>query len=336
MHNTVRNLSFKEKKDKKKYWVLISIFSVLSIFFTLGLILYNNPVPMNSSSFYPIIKKRITSILAMLVASICHSLSTISFQSITNNKIITPSLLGFEAIYTTIQTSLLYFFGLQTFIDINKNFLFIFQIVLMLIFCTIIYGLILSKKKFDMQLLLLVGIVLGAGLRSFSTFLRRLMSPNEFDILQARLFASVNNADSESIPISLIIVLVTSFFLFKKNSKLNVLSLGRDISINLGLDYKKNMIEVLILVTILMSVSTALIGPLTFLGFLVAMLTYQICPTYDHKYMFLMSVLLSFLVLTSSYFLMNHIFNAQGVVSIIIELFGGISFLYILLRKGHL
>ena len=82
-----------------------------------------------------------------------------------------------------------------------------------------------------------------------------------------------------------------------------------------------------------MSISTALIGPL--LRLLVATLSYQ-AATYDHRYIFPMAFAIGFLIMTSAYFLMYHVFHAQGVVSVIIELFGGIIFLTIVLRKRAL
>ena len=105
---------------------------------------------------------------------------------------------------------------------------------------------------------------------------------------------------------------------------------------NLGVSHRFHSIFTLVLVSILMAVSTALVGPMTFLGFLVATLAYQFCDTYDHRYIFPMAVLLGFCVLSGAYFIMNHVFYAQGVVSIIIELVGGITFLAVILKKGRL
>ena len=92
----------------------------------------------------------------------------------------------------------------------------------------------------------------------------------------------------------------------------------------------------LLLVSVLMAVSTALVGPMTFLGFLVATLAYQFADTYDHKRIFPIAVLIGYVVLAGSYFIMRHVFYAQGVVSIIIELIGGSVFLIVILRKGRL
>src|SRR5699024_4400503 len=116
----------------------------------------------------------------------------------------------------------------------------------------------------------------------------------------------------------------------------NVLSLGKDASTSLGVKHQFSVIYTLVLVSVLMSISTALVGPLTFYGFLVATLSYQAAPTYDHRYIFPMALAIVFLILTGAYFFMYHVFNAQGVVSVIIEMFGGITFLTVILRKGTL
>ena len=184
--------------------------------------------------------------------------------------------------------------------------------------------------------MLLVGVILGTGLRSISSFMRRLLDPSEFDILQAKLFGSVNNADADYFHIAIPIILIVAVLLFANAKKLNVISLGKNASTSLGINHQFNVIYTLVLVSVLMSVSTAMVGPLTFYGFLVATLAYQAAPTYDHRYIFPMALALAFLIITSAYFFMYHVFNAQGVVSIIIELFGGIAFLIVVLRKGVL
>lgn len=316
----------------KKMLLLI----LISLVFTMLLILYNNPISISSSSFYPIMKRRLMIILIIFIASVSHSISTIAFQSITNNKIITPSLLGFESLYSVIKTGTVYLFGLTALINFKGNFAFITQLVLMIIFSLLIYSWLIFSKDKDIQFLLLIGVILGVGLRSISSFMSRLLSPNEFDILQARLFASVNNANLETIPIALVLLVSASLLLILNSSKLNVFSLGKDISINLGLNYKKTSVLILFLISILMSISTALIGPITFLGFLSALFTYQLAETYDHKYMFPMSILITYTILSIAYFIMNHVFYTQGVVTIIIELIGGLSFIYLILRKGKL
>lgn len=328
--------SFNDKKHMHRYYILLGTLVLLGILSALGLLLYNNPVPVTSPSFIPVTRRRMISIVTMFIAAVCQSLATVSFQTATNNRIITPSLLGFEALYSAIHTSTIFFFGLQSLLEFKGVNAFIIQMIIMVGFSLILYGWLLSGKYGNMQLMLLVGVVLGTGLKSLSAFMRRLLNPSEFDILQARLFGSVNNADVDNFVVAIPLMLITASLLIINSKKLNLLSLGREVCINLGFNHRRGTIFILFLVSILMSISTALVGPLTFYGFLVATLSYQLAPTYDHRYIFPMSLALGFLILTSSYFIMYHVFNAQGVVSIIIELFGGIAFMALILRKGSL
>lgn len=328
--------AFRSRKDRRRYWILLlSLFSI-GIIASMGLIFYDNPIPVDSPSFIPVTRRRITALIAMIIAAICHSLATLAFQSITNNKIITPSLLGFEALYGLIQTSTIFFLGSAALITFSGPGAFGLQVLLMVSLSLILYGWLLLGKFGNLQLMLLVGIIIGSGLNSISTFMRRVLAPSEFDILQARLFGSVNNADPEYFPTVIPLVLIVAFLLMAFSNRLNVISLGRDVSSTLGMRHKMSLVYVLILVAILMAITTALIGPLTFFGFLVATLTYQAAPTYDHKYMFPMSLAIGFVVLTGAYFLMTHVVPAQGVVAVIIELAGGLIFLIVILRKRKL
>lgn len=328
--------AFRTRREARRYWVLLAVLALGGVLATIGLLVYNNPVPVGSPSFVPVVKRRMVSVGAMLISAVCQSLATVAFQSSTNNRIITPSLLGFEALYSTINTATMFFFGATAFVSFSGVESFVFQVVVMVLMCLLLYGWLLSGKYGNLQLMLLVGVIIGTGLKSIASFMRRLLAPSEFDVLQARLFGSVSNAKAEYFPIAIPIVIVAAALLLLYSKKLNVLSLGRDASTSLGVNHRFGVIYTLVLVSVLMSVSTALVGPLTFYGFLVATLTYQAAPTYDHRYIFPMALVIGFLIITGAYFFMYHIFRAQGVVSVIIEMFGGITFLIVMLRKGTL
>ena len=328
--------AFRTKEEQRRYWILLTVLIVLGTLATLGLLVYNNPIPIESPSFIPVVRRRIFAVTAMLIAAVCQSLATVAFQTLTNNRIITPSLLGFEALYSTINTGTIFFFGATALINFTGTSAFLFQVVMMIMMCLILYGWLLSRKYGNLQLMLLVGVIMGTGLRALSSFMRRLLAPSEFDILQARLFGSVNNADAEYFPIAIPIVAVVAVLIILYAKRMNVISLGKDTATSLGINQRFSVIYGLVLVAILMSISTALVGSLTFYGFLVATLTYQAARTYDHRYIFPMALAIGFIIITCAYFFMYHVFNAQGVVSIIIEIFGGVTFLVVILRKGTL
>lgn len=328
--------AFRTRQDARRYRLLLFLLIGAGVLCAMGLLLYNNPVPVTSDSFVPVVRRRIVALVAMLIAAVCQSLSTVAFQSVTGNRIITPSLLGFEALYSTLHTSILFFFGTGALLRFQNTGAFLLQIVLMVGLCLLLYGWLLAGKTGDLQRMLLVGIIIGTGLRSLSSFMRRLLAPSEFDILQARLFGSVNHADPAYFPVAVPLVVLGVVLLFVMAKRLNVLSLGKGIATTLGAKHKQGVLRTLVLISVLMSVSTALVGPMTFYGFLVATLCYQATPTYDHRYLFPMAVAIGFVILTASYFFMYHVFNAQGVVSVLIELFGGLTFLVVILRKGTL
>lgn len=336
MENALTTTTFRNRKEMKRYWLILTLLGLISIFAIFGLLVYNNPVPIESPSFPVVAQRRLNGVIAMLIAATCQSLATVAFQTVTKNKVITPSLLGFEAVYSTVQTAFIFFAGTAGLLSLTGNLAFVAQVAIMVLVCVLLYGSLLKNRKGDLQLMLLLGIILGQGLRAVSSFMRRMLSPSEFDILQARLFGSVNNAEPEYFVIAIPLVLITSFLLFREAKTLNILALGSDIATNLGVNYQRKVKITLTYVAVLMAVSTALIGPLTFFGFLVAIFAYQLTPTYDNRYVFPMALLLGFVVLTGSYFMMNHVFNAQGVVSIIIELVGGLAFLAMIFRKGEL
>lgn len=328
--------SFSSVRARRRYWIVLTGLVVLAVGFGLGLLAWNNPMPVGSDGFWRIAELRWTSLLVMLVVAFCQALATVSFQTVTSNRILTPSILGFESLYMAVQTSAVYVLGVAGLMALQGVTQFVFQVVLMVGLSLVLYGWLLSGRYGNLHLMLLVGIVIGGGLRAVSTFMQRLLTPSEFDLLTARLFGSVNNADTDYFPIALPLCLGAGLLLWLRSRRLNVLALGREASTNLGLNHRREVIQVLFLISILMAVSTALVGPMTFFGFLVATLAYQVVDSYDHRHVFPVAFLLGFVVLAGAYFLMRHVFYAQGVVSIIIELVGGVVFLVVVLKKGRL
>ncbi|WP_421083033.1 iron chelate uptake ABC transporter family permease subunit [Rothia nasimurium] len=328
--------SFSTHRAARTYWLVLAGLSLTATLAAFGLLAYGNPFETGTEKWWLIAERRSNAVIAMAVAAICQSIATVAFQTVTNNRIITPGILGFQALYAAIHTSTVYFSGVAGLIAARTLDTFIFQLVMMVALSLLLYTWLLTGRRANMHVMLLVGVVLGGGLGSVSTFMQRMLTPSEFDILTARLFASVNNADPDYYPVALPLVAAGVLVLYLKARTLNALALGPQAATNLGINHRSESIIVLVIVAVMMAVSTALVGPLTFLGFLVATLTYQFADTYDHRYLFPMSMVLSFSILAASYFIMNHIFSAQGVVGIIIELIGGLTFLIVILRKGKL
>ncbi|WP_313810873.1 iron chelate uptake ABC transporter family permease subunit [Glutamicibacter sp.] len=321
---------------RRRYWITFTIMCALAAGFGFGLLAWDNPMPLGSAGFWIIAKMRASSILVMVIVAACQSIATVAFQTVTNNRLITPSIMGFEALYRVVQTGAVFFLGLSGITFFTGIGQFGLQVAIMVALSVALYGWLLSGKLGNIQIMLLVGIIIGTGLGSVATFMQRMLTPSEFDVLTARLFGSMTNADMSYMPLAIPLVLVAGGYLVANSKKLNILSLGQQTTTNLGLNHRRETMVNLFFISILMAVSTALVGPLTFLGFLVATLAYQLADTYDHRYIYPMSFLAGFVVLAGSYFIMKNVFYAQGVVGIIIEAVGGITFLIFILRKGRL
>ncbi|WP_298747115.1 iron chelate uptake ABC transporter family permease subunit [uncultured Serinicoccus sp.] len=323
-------------RDRVRYAVVMVLLTVLAVGFTAGILAYDNPMPVGSDGFWRIAELRATSVAVILVVAFCHAFATVSFQTATSNRIITPSIMGFEALYVVVQTGAVFVFGASGVAMVTGTTQFLLQAALMVVVATMLYGWLLSGRFGNIHVMLLVGVILGGGLGSLSTFMQRLLTPSEFDILTARLFGNIGNADAAYLPYAVPIALLAGGALWWRARRLDVLALGRDAATNLGLHHQREVIVVLVLVSVLMAMTTSLVGPMTFLGFLVAMLAYQLADTYDHRLLLPMAFLLGYVVLSGAYFVLRHVFYAQGLVTVIIELVGGLTFLVVILRKGRL
>lgn len=328
--------SFRSPAAARRYWIILLTLLALGVLLAFGLVAYGNPMEYGTRGFWLIAKRRSDALVAMVVVAVCQATATVAFHTVTNNRIITPSIMGFESLYVAINTSTIFFLGAAGLTASQTVGNFLLQMVIMVGLSLLLYSWLLTNRSNSMHAMLLVGVVIGGGLGSLSTFMQRMLTPSEFDVLTARLFGSVNNAETEYYPIAIPLMVLAAVLLYANSRKLNVVALGRDAATNLGVSHKAHAIYTLVLVSVLMAVTTALVGPMTFLGFLVATLAYQFADTFDHRYLFPMATAIAFVVLAGAYFLMQHVFNAQGVVSIIIELVGGSVFLFVILRKGRL
>ena len=321
---------------RRRYWTIMGVLAAAALGIAFGLLAWDNPLPITDEGFWLIAGLRGRSLVVLVIVALCQAFATVAFQTVTNNRIITPSIMGFESLYVAIQTATMYFFGVTALVELRGVLPFTMQLVAMIGLSLALYGWLLSGKYANVEVMLLVGIVIGGGLGAVATFMQRTITPSEFDVLSARLFGSIANSDATYLPVAIPLCLIACAAIYLSAPRLNVLALGKDVTGNLGLSHRAATITILFFVSILMAVSVSMIGPMIFLGFLVAMLSYQFSDTYDHRYVLPMAGLLGFVILGGAYFILKNIFYAEGVVSIIIEVIGGGVFLFVIMRKGRL
>ena len=272
---------------------------------------------------------------ALVMVGFAIAVSTVIFQTITENRILTPSILGFDALFVLIQTVLVYGIGSSALSSVPPVAQFLGEVVVMAALSTLLFRWLFGGVRRSIHLLVLVGIVLGVFFRSISAFLQRLIDPNEFTVLQDRLFASFNAVEPDLLLISAVILAVTSVVLWRMRHDLDVLTLGRDLSTVLGADHRHLVLRLLVVVSVLVSVSTALVGPITFFGLLVASLAYQITGTHRHAANLPVAVALAIIALVGGQTVLEHVFGLATVLSVIIEFIGGIVFILLVTRGAR-
>lgn len=270
------------------------------------------------------LKLRGKKLAALALVGILTSFATISFQTVTENHFLTPNILGLDSLYVLIQTVSFFVFGGAQMLSQQSLAQFLGNIFLVTLLSTLLAKALLKNR--NLFLLLMVGMILGTFFSSISTFLQVIMDPNEYDLLQGKLFASFGNVDSQFLGIAAVLGLVLISLLWYWAPKLDVLHLGRDQAINLGIQVDCFQLVLLIIVSMLVAISTALVGPVTFLGFIVANVSYQLFATYEHRILFSGGALLALVALVGGQFLVEQVFSLNTTLSVVIEFVGGIYF----------
>ncbi len=327
-----RNKSKQIRNNKQNLIMPIVILSVLilvscALFLSLGI----NPGSTNYA-----LSKRIPKLIAIVITGGCIGFSTIIFQTITDNRILTPSVMGIDSLYVAVQTVIYFVLGSASIFASNPKINFLICVVFMVIGSLGLYKLIFKRENSNIMFVLLVGMICGTFFKSLSSFMQMVIDPNEYLILQSKLFASFNNVNVDILLLSVVIILLIIPFVIDDIKFFDVMSLGKDQSINLGVDYDKIMRKSLVIISILIAVSTALVGPVTFLGLLVANVTREMMKTYKHSYLIVVSMLVSIFALVFGQLMIERVLHLTTPVSVIIDMIGGIYFMYLLYKESRI
>lgn len=276
---------------------------------------------------------RAPKLIVMLITAFAIGGASLVFQSIINNTIVTPCLLGMNSLYTLIHTAVVFCVGSGSVLAANANAAFAIDLVLMGITATLIYSYLFKKTKHNVLYVLLVGTVLTSFFSSVQSTMTRVMDPNEYDTLLTTLVACFSNVNAEIIFFALAVLAAVIFLLRRELALLDVLTLGKEQAINLGVDYDRCIRRLLLGVTLAIAVATAMVGPISFLGLIIANLARQLLRTYRHTQLILGSALFGMIVLVGGQIIVEHVFTYAVPISVFITVGGGLYFLYLLLTR---
>jgi len=271
-------------------------------------------------------------LLGLCLVAYSIALSTVLFQTVTGNRILTPSIMGFDALFVLIRTTLVFFFGFGVLVGLPVQAQFVAEVVVLTAFAALLFNWLFLRGHRSLHLMVLVGIVFGVLFRNLSSFMQRMMDPVEFQSLQDTLFASFGRIDPTLLGASCIIVGAASLVAWRIAHSFDALMLGRERAISLGVPYRRRVATILGIIAVLVSVSTELVGPITFFGLLVVSLAHVICGDGRHRFIMPASVLVGIICLVGGQTVLERVFAFDTALSIIIEFLGGLVFILLLVR----
>jgi iron complex transport system permease protein len=306
----------------------LTILSILAL--AICLFFVSKGLTVDNYQFF--LSRRIPKILAIILAATAIASSSLVFQTITTNRILTPSILGFDSLYVMIQVVLVALFGGFSVFLMDSKINFLISTSTMIICSMTLFHFYFKGQPRNIFTLLLVGVVLSSLFSSVTDFFTMVIDPNEFSFIQGSMFASFNNVNSELVYLCVIPLLLCISYLFQLANKMDVLWLGVDNAKSLGVDTHKLTMQVMCVITLMVSISTALIGPVLFFGLIIVALTRQLFTGYHHRLLLIASAVLSIVILAGGQWVVENLFDFDTTISVIVNFFGGAYFLFLLMK----
>ncbi|MGV2704705.1 UNVERIFIED_CONTAM: iron chelate uptake ABC transporter family permease subunit [Aeromonas salmonicida] len=282
-----------------------------------------------------VIPQRLMRLAAIGLAGICIALSAVTFQTLAGNRLLTPAIMGYEAVYLLLQAVLVLTLGSQSLILLDRQENVLLSLLFMLGYSWIVHRWLFREGQTNLYQLLLAGLVLTMVLGTFTQFIQLKTSPGEFSILQGFSYATFNRVQPGQLLFSTALITLVGIMTHRRLAVLDVLSLGRDQAISLGVDYRHTVRLQLALIAVLVAVSTSLVGPTAFMGVFVANITYALARTFRHRVTLPLGCAIAIAIFIVAQFLVEQLFNYRTTVSILINLVCGTYFLALMVKtKG--
>ena len=319
------------KIKKRERRQLIIAFIVMGMLLVAGIFLYimsrthikawRLGVLMSPVAFQSILSRSIPALIGMVVAAFLIAVISLSFQTTVDSKILAPSMIGFDAVFMGTQTFLVFLFGTTGEMFANPFVNYIISATVMVFVSFFMYRAILRRSKNNTIFLLMFGLVLSEIVSSGARYLQAIMSFYEFTQVQAAINVTINNMNIAIIYMVVPLMVILAGIIIWRHRTYNVMTLGAKQARGLGVDFEKELHLNLILIAIGMSLTTALIGSLTFLGLLAVNFARMLLKTHRHLPLFIASGLVAALALVFGQTIVELLEGAVP-VTVIINLVG--------------
>ena len=287
-----------------------------------------------SGAIESILGRALPALAAMVVSAVVLAVVSLSFQTIVQSRVLTPSMIGFDSVFVGTQTILVFVFGAGSFVFANPHVNYLITAGIMVVISMTMFGFILRSHKNNIIFLLMFGLVLSSIIGSGTRYLHSIMNQSDFFQVQAATSVNINNMNTDIIRIASWIILGVVVLTLFRHRRYDVMSLGPVQAKGLGVPYEKELRFNLIIIAIGMSVATALIGSLTFLGLLAVNAAREVLKTHKHLPLFIGSAMMATLALVLGE-AVRVAFQMNIPVTVLINLVGCIYVFYLILKENR-
>jgi iron complex transport system permease protein len=332
----------KRKAASKRTFLLFFALAVLIVLAAL-LYLYSRTflkaarleMPLTESASTAIMARTIPALIGMALSAALMAILSQAFQTITESRVLTPAMIGFDSVFIATQTILVFAFGAGTPLFANAAANYLISAGVMMAVSMAMYGIILRKNKNNIVFLLLFGLILAGIVRSGVNYVEVLMDPDEFQQVRSATSVTVNNMNTSLMGITVPLIILLAALVMARHRIYDVMSLGEANAKSLGTAYTAELHLNMLIIAAGMSVITAMIGSLTFLGLIAVNISRELFKTYRHKILFAGSALIASFILIAGQALVEVVEYAVP-VTVIIDLAGCSYMFYLILRENRI
>ena len=268
-------------------------------------------------------------IAGMVIAAAAVGVATVLFQTITANRILTPGIMGFDAIFLAIQVLIAFLIGPALLVSAPPLASWIVELVLMAGRSCCCTG---GRSCGDGS------TCTSSCWRGWSwacSSVRSLPScatarPRHFAIIQNLAFASFTSIDRDLLVPTGILVVVAVASLWPIRRSLDVLALGEATAVSLGVEHRRVVMHAVVAIAAMVAASTALVGPVTFFGLLVATLAYG-AVGHRHMRSIPAAIAIGVIALVGGQLILDRVLGFGTELPVVIEFAGGVFFIILVL-----
>lgn len=335
------------KKNKKFTLIIIALISLIFLTFVISLHLgSSNTTPIDvirtliglgtKSQELVIFKLRLPRIIMAVLVGAALAIAGVILQAVTKNDLADSGILGINSGAALFVVMYMYFLNGNVYEGMSNFTIYTMPIVALLgaLFGAFLIYILAWNKGINSSRLLLIGIGINTAFLALLTVFQLKFTTQEFNRVIAWTNGSIWGATWKYVYIIAPFVIIFGLIAFYKSRSLDVLNLGDDVAIGLGVDAEKERRNLIVVAVILAGVATSVAGSIAFLGLISPHIARKLIGP-SHKSLIPISVLVgAFILLISDTIARNLFAPLEMPVGLVVSVIGVPYFIYLMIKTN--